>query len=205
MKINYDEFLNKVINDFYAILVEDALRAGIEEAAAKKQAEQLAYGAASVYADDVKDVLDAQVDNEQEILEKGLHKVLERFCQDNELPEQAVDYFLSMREDILNNKNGVMPFEKYVNMLFSKFADIVATDLGERTTKTDKEIEQIIRTAIDQSYQKNINAIRAAYSAYNADKSRLIKINTDVLKEMLRTYIKAQNLPASHIKHLMEL
>lgn len=205
MEINYNEFLNKVINEFYVILVEDSLRAGIEETAAKKQAEQLAYSAASVYADDVKAVLDAQEENEQEALKKGLHKVLERFCQDNELPEQAVDYFLSMREDILNNKNGVMPFEKYINMLFSKFADIVATDLGERTTKTDEEIEQIIRTAIDQSYQKNINAIRAAYSAYNADKSRLIKINTDVLKEMLRTYIKAQNLPASHIKHLMEL
>lgn len=204
MDTNFEEFLNKVINEFYAIIMEDALRAGLEDSAAKAQAEQLAYGAATAYADDVKAVLEAQ-DNEQDALEKGLHKVLGRFCQDNELPEQAADYFLSMREDILNNKNGVMPFEKYINMLFSKFAGIIAADLGERTTKTDEEIEQVIRAFVDQSYQKNINAIRAAYTAYNADKTRLIKINTDVLKEMLRTYIKAQNLPASHIKHLMEL
>ena len=95
--------------------------------------------------------------------------------------------------------------KKYEWQGVSKFADIIATDLGERTTKTEEEIEQVIRSTIDQTYQKNINAIRAAYSAYNADKTRLIKINTDVLKEMLRTYIKAQNLPASHIKHLMEL
>lgn len=204
METNFEDFLNKVINEFYVILMEDALRAGLDDNAAKAQAEQLAYGAASAYAEDVKAVFDAQA-NEQEALENGLHKVLERFCQDNELPEQAVDYFLSMREDILNNKNGVMPFEKYINLLFSKFADIIATDLGERTSKTEEEIEQVIRSTIDQTYQKNINAIRAAYSAYNADKTRLIKINTDVLKEMLRTYIKAQNLPASHIKHLMEL
>lgn len=205
METNFNEILNKVINEFYAILMEDALRAGLDDAAAKAQAEQLAYSAASAYAEDVKTACEAELENEQKAIEAGLHKVLERFCQDNELPEQAVDYFLSMREDIINNKNGVMPFEKFINMLFSKFAGIIAADLGERTSKTDEEIEQIIRNTIDQSYKKNINAIRAAYSAYNADKSRLIKINTDVLKEMLRTYIKAENLPASHIKHLMEL
>lgn len=205
MVITYKKYENDIIEDFYAVLVEDSVRGGIPLRDAQKQAKRFASHLPKYNAELLQEMYDLYKKGQHTLEESQdytMQILLQQFCQNHGMETDAAEYLMNLREELLEEKNGYVSFIKFSEHALTYYLRAICYGMNEQNPDLTQEelLEEANKLTLkaQEAYQK---LLQLEYEAYKKGENSLAVGVDKALKLMLKETLQSDE----KVEHILDL
>lgn len=205
MAITYKKYENDIIEDFYAVLVEDSVRGGLPLREAQKQAKRFAANLPKYDGDLLEEMYDLYKRGQHTLEESQdytMQLLLQQFCQNHGMEQDAAEYLMNLREELLEEKNGYVSFLKFAEHALTYYLRAICYSINEQ--EPEKNQEELLKQANELTLQAQENyqkLLQQEYEAYKNGQHSMAVVVDRSLKLMLQETMQNKE----RVEHILDL
>lgn len=209
LPIVFKKFENDIVEDFYTVLVEDSIRANVPEREAQKQAKKFAGRIPKYDADMLHQLYDLYKKGEHslaEVHDYAIQLLFQMFCRDNGLAPEAVEYFLTLREELIEAETGFASSIKFTENVLTYYLRGMCYYLHELEPEKDQQAIVDEATAETKKVQEQDESVLPKfYNEYRKGNITLVEATDSALKALLENYLEQKGDNKAKVEQLLGL